>query len=306
MSRSKPPSDLGLAELRLALSIVEGSSLKVSGQKLIGRGSTPFRRLRDCGLIVRTGSTSSVACPECDSGHPVSVSFDHQRQEATAFCGEAGRFTVEPGALDVYEFDLSAFLEWIARALRISAKQSPIRWIGGHLWELGEVSIHHRLLRVMMARCIDSLAALGQIETIASRRTGKTGIVLTTSSGFTEPYRLHNGFSVISLTEVLKQDRSKAAIDLDRLIMISEPEATIDPFSRGVPGRRSGAQFVKTEHQRRVSSQEALTRIGEEARELEVWYAEHYPDGPSLKAESIENIIREAHNQSRLSYSSIK
>jgi len=305
-NKSKQPSEFGLDTLRLALSIAEGPTLKVGGLKLIGSRSRAFKELLEHGALVLDGKHHSITCQECDRRHRALVTFDRERQAMTYFCSEAGRVAIDARALNVYTLRLEWLLDWLADAFRISAKQRPFSLIENHLWELGQANIHHQQLRVMLARHIGSLGHLTQIETITARRTGKTGVILTTSSGFSQPHRLPNGFSMIGLQEVLAEDQSAASIDLDRLLTIVEPEAIIDPYSTGMPGRRSGAHFIKAEHERRIADDKALERIGDEARELERWYVENHRDGPPLAAGRIENLIRERHNIYKSGLSSTK
>jgi hypothetical protein len=73
----------------------------------------------------------------------------------------------------------------------------------------------------------------------------------------------------------------------------------LDPFYTGAPGKPSAIKLVKHEHQRRLSSGEALEKVGQEAAHLKKRLDENYPDAPNTTAKTIENAIREAHRHAR-------
>jgi hypothetical protein len=71
----------------------------------------------------------------------------------------------------------------------------------------------------------------------------------------------------------------------------------IDPFHSGMPGRTTAKHKIVAEFKRRLASNEALSSLAGEARELSQWLLRAYPEAPLTSARTIENQIRDLHRR---------
>ena len=65
------------------------------------------------------------------------------------------------------------------------------------------------------------------------------------------------------------------------------------PSKSGVPGRRSSADLMFEEFERRVAAREVANKIGEEAKYLSEWVKSEYPTHPSMTPKTVANRIRQ-------------
>lgn len=70
----------------------------------------------------------------------------------------------------------------------------------------------------------------------------------------------------------------------------------ITPTGRKRVGRPSAKPLFVAEFERRKLRSAVRSALSEEARELEIWRANHHPDGPPAKAETIQGYIRDHFN----------
>ena len=71
----------------------------------------------------------------------------------------------------------------------------------------------------------------------------------------------------------------------------------VDPYQTGLSGRPKIGHLILVEFRKRVEQSTFRLTLAEEARELCKWAEQEHPDGPPVKAPSIENLIRVEHRR---------
>lgn len=139
------------------------------------------------------------SCPFCDDGVPFRLGDSY-------LCNGCGS-TVDPRHMLLWQFDLGAFLRWLAQALHLSGE---VRQIDASLWQLGTLELATGLAECFFWRDAELSAAAS--NRLAAFRNTVVLYCLTCPRP-----EMARGAS-ISLLEVLRLDQALAVIDPARLL----------------------------------------------------------------------------------------
>ena len=96
-------------------------------------------------------------------------------------------------------------------------------------------------------------------------------------------------FCTKELLELFGQRDGRAPVDSGAAEAIAKSGNDVDPYSTGVPGRRTVIHLIEQELRRRLSDGKVLTTITSESEYLSSWAAEQHPEAPRVTAKTIRN-----------------
>jgi hypothetical protein len=101
------------------------------------------------------------------------------------------------------------------------------------------------------------------------------------------------GIEIVSFTRALWELRAARTKEIEQP---ATKENSNELYKTGAPGRPSPIQFIDEEARRRRHSGEALEKLSHEAKALEEWCKTAHPVAKTPTSLTIENRIREEHN----------
>jgi hypothetical protein len=202
---------------------------------------------------------------------------------------------VDVPAADLMRYELD--LEW----LWISLRARPECLIERILWDLGEARAGMRSWTGLFARRLWIGSNLNRVfEALVTRAGRPPGLVLTTTEGLSTRIEMPGGHQLLPLRDCAHLNSDGLVIN-HRVIAAGLDRTGGRGRSRtGMPGRPTSRNFYIAEHQRRLNHGEALEGLADETLHLLRWMQEQHPELPQGSVSTIENNIRAAHRQWRV------
>ena len=293
--------DLTPDALLKVLAICESDSFVVDGDLV---ASDPYlSELANMEAFVDAGVTQSLDCTACEVPHQVDVEFFPLGAGYRAFCPDAGSIDIDGAAIQLFEFKIGWLLRWLATQFHVPSSYRPIELAPLQLWELGEGHVLQHRLHVFFARCVRWASALGNVQGKLKSRKGLTGLVVKSSPLAGGPMSLRNGFSMVSISDILNAQGPHATIDLRQTMSMVEPKAVVDPYASGFPGRPTSKTLMQNYFDERVRSDELQATLKDEAEAIRQLIAENHRNASQPTQKTIMNNIRDLYRAKRRSLS---
>ena len=167
-----------------------------------GEQLSMLNSILDLGVLRHTGNANSIWCTACDSHHSVAVEFCGNGVYR-GYCQEVGFFGVDPEDLRVFELDLAALVDLIARGLGIPPLVSAEEVVPRLLYRVGSPKFGPYRTRVYFARCLDRVACFAQVRSALEQHRDHTPVILVSTTCWQRIHReLPSRHALVSLSDV--------------------------------------------------------------------------------------------------------